>query len=145
MANEADYVELGLACADVCKALERGVNEGRLDELSRSVCEAIEQLTRQVKPGMHIVRDSLTMLALDCRTVAEIQEKVIEKAGRNVLSRLLHASNDKDVMTSWKSDINRALHVFNVSPSRFCFAIVDLPLSDRTGGQYPYGGFGYPS
>jgi len=45
MVNKRDYVELGLACADVCGALDRGVGEKRLDELSRSVCEAIEQLT----------------------------------------------------------------------------------------------------
>ena len=45
MANRADYVELGLACAEVCKALDRGVNGRRMDELSQPVFEAIEQLT----------------------------------------------------------------------------------------------------
>jgi len=45
MANKLDYVELGLACADVCRALDRGMNERRPDELSRSMYEAIEQLT----------------------------------------------------------------------------------------------------
>jgi len=45
MVNKRDYVELGLACADVCGALDRGMGEKRLDELGRSVCEAIEQLT----------------------------------------------------------------------------------------------------
>ena len=46
MANEQDYVELGLYCADICKALERGMGEKKLDELSRSVCDAINQLRR---------------------------------------------------------------------------------------------------
>ena len=46
MANKADYVELGLACADVCKALDRGMNGRRLNELNQSVREAIGQLTR---------------------------------------------------------------------------------------------------
>ena len=46
MANKADYVELGLACADVCKALDRGMNGRRLNDLNQSVREAIEQLTR---------------------------------------------------------------------------------------------------
>ena len=41
MTNKADYVELGLACADVCKALDRGMDERGLDELSRSVIESI--------------------------------------------------------------------------------------------------------
>ena len=44
MINKLDYVELGLACADVCKALDRGMNGRRADELSQSVREAIEQL-----------------------------------------------------------------------------------------------------
>ena len=45
MINEIDYVELGLACADVCRALDRGMNGRRVDELSQSVFEAIGQLT----------------------------------------------------------------------------------------------------
>ena len=43
--NEEDYVDLGLACADVCRALDRGMNERRAHEVSRPVLEAIEQLT----------------------------------------------------------------------------------------------------
>jgi hypothetical protein len=42
--NETDYVELGLSCADVCKALDRGMKGGRMDALSQSVSEAIEEL-----------------------------------------------------------------------------------------------------
>jgi len=45
MANKQDYVELSLSCADVCSALDRGMKERRASELSRSVYEAIEQLT----------------------------------------------------------------------------------------------------
>ena len=45
MVNEVDYVELGLACAEVCTALHRGLGEKRLNELNNSVCEAIKQLT----------------------------------------------------------------------------------------------------
>ena len=45
MANKTDYVELGLACADVCGALHRGMNGKKLDDLSQSVCEAIARLT----------------------------------------------------------------------------------------------------
>ena len=43
--NEKDYVELGLSCAKVCKTLDRGLAGKRLDELSQSVLEAIQQLT----------------------------------------------------------------------------------------------------
>ena len=45
MANELDYVELGLSCADICRALDRGMNGRRLDEFSQSVRDAMGQLT----------------------------------------------------------------------------------------------------
>ena len=46
MVNEQDYVELGLYCADICKALEQGMGKKKLFELSRSVRDAINQLRR---------------------------------------------------------------------------------------------------
>jgi len=49
-----------------------------------------------------------------CRTVAGIQEKIIEKGGRSLLSRFAHAKNDKETIATWKLDLNRILHVFNV-------------------------------
>ena len=45
MANEQDYVDLGISWGKVCKALDRGLKGKRLDELSPSVLEAIEELT----------------------------------------------------------------------------------------------------
>ena len=45
MANEVDYVELGLACNTVCTALDQGLKGKRLSELGGSVLEAISQLT----------------------------------------------------------------------------------------------------
>ena len=45
MVNEEVCVDLGLSCADVCKVLDRGLKGRRLDELSQSVLEAIQQLT----------------------------------------------------------------------------------------------------
>jgi hypothetical protein len=64
MANKTDYIELGLACADVCRALDRGMKGRRVDELRGSVCEAIEQLTKRVQPVMHVAHDSLTTLSI---------------------------------------------------------------------------------
>jgi hypothetical protein len=56
MMNKADYVELGLACADVCKALDQGMKGRRADGLNQPVLEAIEQLTTSVNPAeMHFV------------------------------------------------------------------------------------------
>ena len=45
MLSKLDFVELGLACADVCRVLDGGVKGRQADELSQSVREAIEQLT----------------------------------------------------------------------------------------------------
>ena len=45
MANQTGYIELGLYCADVCAALERGMGGKKLGDLSQCVREAIEQLT----------------------------------------------------------------------------------------------------
>jgi len=45
MIDEVDYVELGLACADVCSALNRGLNGRPSKNLNNRVCEATTQLT----------------------------------------------------------------------------------------------------
>ena len=41
MANRIDYIELGLACADACRAIPNGTQEE-----SPSMIEAIERLPR---------------------------------------------------------------------------------------------------
>ena len=46
MINQADYVELGLACADVCVSLKRGLDEKSEDDLNDSVCGAIKKLRK---------------------------------------------------------------------------------------------------
>ena len=64
MSNQTDYVELGLACADVCEALNRGMNGKKLDDLSQSVRKAINQLTTWAKPTTHGLESSLTTLSI---------------------------------------------------------------------------------
>ena len=44
MSNQVDYVELGMACANVCTALDRGLSGKKLSDLNNSVREAINQL-----------------------------------------------------------------------------------------------------
>ena len=41
--------------------------------------------------------------------------KIIKKGKRGVISRLLHAKNDKETIAAWKLDLGRILLVFNVS------------------------------
>ena len=45
MANEKDYVEIGLYCANVCRTLDRGLIGRKLDGLGPSVLYAIGHLT----------------------------------------------------------------------------------------------------
>ena len=45
MVNEQDYVDLGLFCGDICKALERGISGKKLRHLSKPVCDAMNRLT----------------------------------------------------------------------------------------------------
>ena len=45
MINQMDYVDLGLACAEVCTVLDRGLKGRKLNDLNSSVLEAIKQLT----------------------------------------------------------------------------------------------------
>ena len=44
MISEEGYVGLGLNCADICQALDRGTNGKNLEDLSQSVREAINRL-----------------------------------------------------------------------------------------------------
>ena len=64
MINERDYVELGLCCADICRALDRGMDGRRVDDLSQSVCEAINQLTMWVNPAIPGLSSSLTTFSI---------------------------------------------------------------------------------
>ena len=44
LANEQDYIELGLNCGEICKVLDRGTKGKGMAHLNQSVCEAINQL-----------------------------------------------------------------------------------------------------
>ena len=79
MINDQDFVGLGLDCADISRALDRGMNGKRLDDLSQSVREAINQLKMLVKPAIHSLGSLLTM-----HLVAELRGK----SGRRSLRRV---------------------------------------------------------
>ena len=79
MLNKLDYVDLGLACADVCGALDRGVNGRRLEDISQPVREAIEQLTMWVQPVTSVTCNPLTAPA-----IAEQQLEFKRGSSRNV-------------------------------------------------------------
>jgi hypothetical protein len=51
---------------------------------------------------------------LDCRTVTEIERRVVKRGKRNPLSRFILAKGDKDKIVAWNQNLVRVLHVFNV-------------------------------
>lgn len=53
MVNKQHCVELGLSCADVCEALDRGLKGRRPGDLSQSVLGAIQKLTTWVETTVH--------------------------------------------------------------------------------------------
>ena len=130
MANEQDYVDLGLSCADICKALKRGMDGRSLDDLSKSVRDSINQLTTWVEVLIHISCSS-PYHGLDRRTVAEVQGEVLKRSERGRISRFFHARDEKDVVAAWKSDLNRLLQVFNVCSACLRSAATDFPSQDR--------------
>ncbi|KAF9791096.1 hypothetical protein BJ322DRAFT_425458 [Thelephora terrestris] len=90
--NKQAFIDLGLFCAKVCGALNRGLNGEKPHELNESAHEAIGKLRE---------------------TLAEIQSKVTKKGKQNWASRFLTAKGDKDAIASWKRDLVMVLHVFN--------------------------------
>lgn len=115
MADKSEWIEIGLACADVCTALDRGIGGRKQGDLSQAVYGEITQLMTWVESVMHGLDISLTC-ALYHRTVAEIQRKATKYRERNIISRFLHTKSDREMVAGWRLDLNRILHVFNVRP-----------------------------
>ena len=61
---------------------------------------------------------------LDRRTMSEIQRKVVKRAKRSSVSKLINAKSDKDAIVGWKTDLIRVTHVFNVrSVGLVCYSL----------------------
>ena len=57
-----------------------------------------------------------THRSVNRRTVAGIQNNVIKRGQRSVVSRVFHSKTDKDAIAAWRQDLNRILQVFTVRP-----------------------------
>ena len=60
--------------------------------------------------------------------MVEIQEKVVEKRGRNIVSRAFHAKNDKETIAGWNSDLDRFLQIFTVGSVVFTWLSLTVPF-----------------
>ena len=108
--NGLRYVELGLACAGVCKGDERPTG-GSAQSVFIGGDRATDYVSR-ANGDIHFAR--LADCTFDHRTVAEIERKVVKLGKRSVVSGLFHSKNDKERIAAWRLDLNRILHVFNV-------------------------------
>jgi len=52
--------------------------------------------------------------SLNRRAVAEIQSNINKPSERNEVSLMFHAKDDKERIATWKLDLDRILHAFNV-------------------------------
>ena len=75
--------------------------------------------------------------------MAGIRRKVEKQSGRNQVSRLVHARNDKDKIAAWRAELNRILLVFNVRSVAFTWLSLIDPFSDRAELKYSCGSFRY--
>ena len=67
----------------------------------------------------------------DHRAVEEIQEEVAKQVERNVVSRFIYAMNDKWTISTWRSDLNRILRVFNVRSITFVWPFLTVRLQTQ--------------
>jgi hypothetical protein len=63
--------------------------------------------------------------------VAEIHRKVVKQGKRNAVYRFILAKGDKEKIASWKQDLIRLLHVFNVRSTNW-LGIRELTRSLQT-------------
>ena len=135
MVNEQEYVELGLSCADICRALDRGMSGKKLDDLSQSVCEAISQLTTWVKPVIHRLDDSTMLL------IAELWRKSGGRSSNGVDGTqspgfyMRRTTRKRLPLGSWTS-IGSSMFSMCVQ-SYFCLVAANRSLSDRVGDEHP--------
>ena len=139
--NKQDYVELGLSCVAIYKALKQGMDGRELDDLSETVREAIDKLKTWVEPAMDISCSSAHR-DLDRRTVTDIHKDIEERSGlregvekRSVLqsawqevSGFLHSSSNKDAIAAWKEDLKGLLLFFNVCSAHSCLALANYSV-----------------
>ena len=65
--------------------------------------------------------------------MAEIQRKITEQGERNLVSRFIYANNDREMIVTWKLDLNDNLHVFNVRSITFArLLLIFCPQTELT-------------
>lgn len=80
----------------------------------------------------------------DCRNVAEIQRKVLGEKIRKPASQRL-SKDDERMIATWRQNIDRILHIFNVRPVDAPRQSLMAPILDGVDNEQPYDPFGHSS
>ena len=116
-AAQQDYIDLEPTCAGVCEVLTRGMDRRQGDQLSQSAFEAIEQLTTLVETE-HVVWSADWVS--NCRTVNEINKRIAKRGKRHAISRFLRPNKDKEMIVTWRLNLNRIICTLNARPMISC-------------------------
>ena len=74
-----------------------------------------------------------------------MQEKIIKQRKRHAVSQMFHAKDDKDKIATWRQDLDRVLHIFNVRSLGGVWRSLTGSRSDGVVDKQPLDPFGYSS
>ena len=143
MANRADYVELGLDCADVCGALDRGIRGRRLDDLNPPVLEAITRLTTWVEPMMVTLDNLLTTFLIAGLWRRSKGRSSNRASGMRSLELSMRRAIRKRSGPGKRTSA-RSYKSSTCVPSPLYVAATDQPASDRACDKHKRSRFRYP-
>jgi len=91
------------------------------------------------------VSRTVDYLAFDCRTVADIQKKLVKWGERNAVSRRFHARKDKETIAAWRSSLEKILQILNVRSVALVMTVADFPFPEGTCNRHRRSRFYCPS
>ena len=140
MVHDADYVDLALQCADICRALDRGMSGKRLDGFSQSISDAIEQLTRRVEPKTLIPNPTPTTIP-SAVLLQRYRERPLNKADdQNSLESFIQGTTRIRLQPGSQTLTGSFMSSTCVPPVGLPQPLLTARYPDRARYEYPRGG-----
>ena len=134
MVDKANCVQLGLACADVCQALGRGIDGKQADQPSQSSLRTIEQFTTWVGLISHALDDSLIDLPIAGLWQRSRNGSSSGANGTRFLAVSTQSTMKRQLLTGgW---IWTRFAVFLMYVASLCPAVAKFPLPDWPHNEY---------
>ena len=73
--------------------------------------------------------------------MADIQRKLVKWGKRNGISRRFHAKDDKEMIATWRLDLNKILQIFNACSVARAMVIANFPLLEGARNKRGYNHF----